>query len=67
LSGRLSGVAERRAEPPIIFLNGERITEAQMKALDKETIKSVEVLKGPKAVEKYGPDAVNGVILITLK
>jgi TonB-dependent SusC/RagA subfamily outer membrane receptor len=55
------------APAPLIFLNGEKITEERMKQIPRENIASVEVLKGKAAVEAYGPDAAGGVILITTK
>ena len=35
--------------------------------LDKDKIETIEVLKGSKAVEKYGEKARNGVVVITSK
>jgi outer membrane receptor for ferrienterochelin and colicin len=52
---------------PLIFLNGERITEERMRQIPKESIASVEVIKGDSAIAKYGKDAVDGVILIVTK
>ncbi|MBX6333464.1 MAG: TonB-dependent receptor plug domain-containing protein, partial [Gemmatimonadaceae bacterium] len=36
-------------------------------AIDPNSIESVEVFKGPSAATLYGPDAANGVIVITTK
>jgi len=38
-----------------------------MKDLDHENIETIEVLKGSKAVEKYGDKARDGVVIITSK
>jgi TonB-linked SusC/RagA family outer membrane protein len=35
--------------------------------IDPQAIQTVEVLKGPSAATLYGPDAANGVIVITMK
>ena len=38
-----------------------------LKELDHENIETIEVLKGSKAVEKYGDKARDGVVIITSK
>lgn len=40
---------------------------APVQQIDPDRIDSIEVLKGAAAVERYGPRAANGVVLITLK
>jgi TonB-linked SusC/RagA family outer membrane protein len=35
--------------------------------IDPQAIQTIEVLKGPSAATLYGPDAANGVIVITMK
>lgn len=50
---------------PIVYIDGIR-TES-LEALTPETIDRVEVLKGPKAVELYGSEGENGVIVVTTK
>ncbi len=52
---------------PLIILDGKEITKKEMEALDTDTIKSVDVSKGPKAIKKYGKKAKDGVIIITSK
>ncbi len=52
---------------PIYYLDGKKIEEKDFKAVDVENIASVEVLKGEKALEKFGPEAKNGVVLIYTK
>lgn len=52
----------------LIFIDGVRATSAQMMALDKSEIESVDVYKGQYAVKQYSdPRAVNGVIIIKTK
>jgi Outer membrane receptor for ferrienterochelin and colicins len=51
----------------LIFIDGARATDAEMKSLDAKQIESVEVLKGVAAEQLYGPGAANGVITIKTK
>jgi TonB-dependent SusC/RagA subfamily outer membrane receptor len=56
------------SEKPLMIIDGkEAEDETSMNAIDPNHIKSVEVLKGDAAIEKYGEKAKNGVILITTK
>ena len=49
----------------LIFIDGIRATETDMKALDRSSIEAVEVLKGDAATRRYNdPNAVDGVIEI---
>ena len=53
---------------PIYIVNGERMTEDEVRATDPEDIVSNELLPADEAtIEKYGQDAANGVIVITLR
>jgi TonB-dependent SusC/RagA subfamily outer membrane receptor len=42
-------------------------TPSPLDNIDPNTIETIEVLKGPSAATLYGPDAANGVIVITTK
>ena len=54
--------------PPLYIVNGERMSEAQVKAIDPDDIVSNTLLPADEAaVEKYGQEASNGVILISLR
>ncbi len=55
------------AHSPIVYVDGEKISNEELKKIDPETIESVSVLKDAYAVAKYGKKAKNGVIKITLK
>ena len=48
----------------LILIDGVRSTSAALQALDRETIKTVEVVKGPAAAAAYGTDATNGAIIV---
>ena len=54
-------------ENPLFIVDGKEIENGKMEDFDANNIEKVEVLKGDKAVEKYGEKAKNGVILITTK
>ena len=53
---------------PIIIIDGKEMTaDFDMDSLDVDTIESIDVLKGQKALQKVGAKGKNGVILIRLK
>ena len=55
------------AKNPIVMLDGHRISYETLKRMDSEEIASVTVLKDQPAVDQYGEEARNGVILVTTK
>ncbi len=52
---------------PLIIVDGKEDPNTNIKDIDPETIKSINVLKGESAANKYGEKGKNGVIEITLK
>jgi len=56
-------------EKPLIVLNGKKTetTFEDLNKLDPNLIQSMNVLKGKKAIEKYGKEGENGVIEIETK
>ncbi|MEH6514092.1 MAG: hypothetical protein V7734_13440 [Maribacter arcticus] len=54
-------------EEPLFYIDGEKSDVKAIKNLDESTIKSMNVIKGDKAIEKYGKDAKHGVIEIITK
>lgn len=53
---------------PIIIIDGKEMdTDFDMDSLDVDTIESVDVLKGQKALQKVGAKGKKGVIIIRLK
>jgi TonB-dependent SusC/RagA subfamily outer membrane receptor len=54
-------------QAPLWILNGKIIDPPTDGSIDGMKIENIEVLKGRAAVEKYGPRAVNGVVLIKTK
>src|SRR5690606_30301076 len=49
------------------YVNGEKYEKEKMKQLNPNVIRSVTVLKGQHALDKYGEEGKNGVIEINLK
>ncbi|GAB3267222.1 hypothetical protein GCM10027347_35830 [Larkinella harenae] len=68
-------VSLRTTEPttqPLYILNGKKMDVSSAKKeplsdLNPNDIQSIDVLKGEKAISKYGQEGKNGVILITTK
>ena len=52
---------------PLYLVDGEPITEEQLKLISPSDIISVDVLKGEKASALYGSKGANGIIIITTK
>ena len=52
---------------PLIILDGQRIPYENFSEINPETIESMEIVKNEKAIELYGGDAKNGVIIIKSK
>lgn len=52
---------------PLIIVDGERIPYEDFNKIDPNAIESVQVLKNEKAIELYGEDAKNGVIIVIRK
>lgn len=52
---------------PMYMIDGHGATAAQLRRLRQNQVGSVNVLDGPKAAKVYGPNARNGMVLITTK
>jgi hypothetical protein len=53
---------------PILFIvDGVRYSGDQVPLLSAELVASVQIVKGRRALEQYGPDASYGVVVITTK
>lgn len=52
---------------PLIFLNGTRISMAELRELEPDRIASIEIVKGAAATSRYGAEGRDGVIHISLK
>jgi TonB-dependent SusC/RagA subfamily outer membrane receptor len=75
LIGPEAQVAMRRAESfspsrfdgALIFIDDREVSDSTARALDPQSIQSIEVLKGKSVAALYGDRASAGVILITTK
>lgn len=54
-------------DQPLLIIDGKRSGLSALKSIDRAKIQSVEVLKGPDAIQAYGADAGNGVIVVRTK
>lgn len=52
---------------PIYYVDGKRVDKNEIIYLHPSMIKSIDVLKGEKATEKYGEEGENGVVSIYTK
>lgn len=56
------------AQLPLLFIvDGVRYAGDQVPLLSAEQVAAVQVVKGHRALEQYGPDASYGVVVITTK
>ena len=60
-------VAKEPTKKPMVLLDGYRISYETFSRIDTKEIASITVLKDQPAVDQYGEEARNGVILITTK
>ncbi|WP_207492696.1 M56 family metallopeptidase [Aridibaculum aurantiacum] len=63
----LATVISSAGDQPLYFINGKAATKEAIDKLDKDAIKTVNVLKGESATKKHGDKAKGGVVEITLK
>lgn len=52
---------------PLIVINGKITVDLDLNEINPNTIESINVLKGEKAIEKYAEKGTNGVVEITTK
>lgn len=57
----------KNADDPLYYIDGEETSKKELEQLLPDNIEKVNVLKGEKALKKYGGKGVNGVIEITTK
>ncbi len=68
LSVRDVGSADPDAPKPLYVVDGKKMDEDfDPESIDHNNIQSINIIKGPKAIEKYGKKASSGVVEITLK
>ena len=52
---------------PLVFVDGKRVSKAELDKLDPKQIESMNVLKKSEDLKSFGSDAADGVILIITK
>ena len=52
---------------PLIFIDEKKVTNEKLNELNPNNIESISILKDKSAIDLYGEDGKDGVILITLK
>jgi hypothetical protein len=63
-----NSVASAVNQVPLLFVvDGVRYPKDQVPTLSADQVSTVRVIKGHLALEKYGPDASYGVVVITTK
>lgn len=67
IRGVMTNDSTSAASRPIVFVDGVRISTAEMNKIRPQDIQSVEVIKGAAATRDYGSDGANGVINIQTK
>lgn len=65
--GEASMFVKNEGGEPLFYVDGKKMNADDIKALDPNTIESMNVLKGENAIYLYGKEASNGVIVITTK
>lgn len=60
-------VAKEPDKKPIVLLEGHRITYETFTRMDPDEIASITVLKDQAAVDQYGEEARDGILLVTTK
>lgn len=53
--------------PPLYVVDGVRLKLDQVPVLNSEDVLSVSVMKGHLALQKYGPEAAYGVVIVRTK
>jgi len=61
------GIAFPPAQNALVIIDGKKSTKDQMKNIPSGNIESINVLKGEKAIKKYGEKGKDGAIEITTK
>lgn len=54
-------------EQPLYYIDGKRVSRQDVDKLDKDKISKIDVLKGKAAIDKWGDEAKNGVVEVTMK
>jgi TonB-dependent SusC/RagA subfamily outer membrane receptor len=52
---------------PKVIIDSTEVSYSEMKTMDPNQIQTIQIFKGESAISAYGPEAINGVIVITTK
>ena len=66
MNGKVSGVSISTIEP-LYFVNGSQMSAYDFNRISKDNIKTTQVLTGATAANIYGPAAIGGATVVTLK
>ncbi|WP_282135543.1 M56 family metallopeptidase [Seonamhaeicola maritimus] len=66
-SGNVLFVGDEDGKDPLFIVDGKEVDKDKIEGIDSDKIKTVFVLKGEQATEKYGDKGKDGVIIITTK
>ena len=62
------GVSTSAVDVPLLYVvDGVRLQRDAVPSINADQVLSVSVMKGHLALQKYGPDAAYGVVVITTK
>ncbi len=56
-----------KSEKPIYMMQGKKVGEFELNGIDPKDIEKLQMYKGETAIMRYGEEAKNGAIVITLK
>ena len=54
-------------QEPLYVVDGVVVAAKEVKKMDMQTVESISIVKGPRAVGKYGPAATYGAVIIQTK
>lgn len=66
-SFRIGATVSKPPERAMVVLNGKRVSEDKLRALQSEDIKTINTLSPKDAVRQYGKAGKNGAIIVTTK
>ena len=66
-SVNIRGISSLRTNSPLFVIDGQVVKKNEIRNIDPDLIREVNVLKGSSATSLYGSKARDGVIIITLK
>ena len=64
---KIEWIAAKGDKEPMVLLDGNRISNETLSKIEPEIIASITVLKDQKAIDLYGEEGRNGVLLVTTK